>query len=413
MFAPEFPRRRVVITGMDAISCLGNDLPAITHSLRTGFCGIEVDPERIPLGFRSPLTGVVRKVDPKEFLDRKDRKSMGETALYAAITAKRAIARSGCASLLENPRTGLIYGNDSSAEPLPAILDACRVDHNTGVLGSHAVIQALNSTTTINLGPLLKTQGISLSVSAACASGSHAIGLAWMLISLGLQDLIVAGGAQETNWWSMASFDGLRTFSTRLDEPKRSVRPFDRDRDGLVPSGGGATVIVESLDQARARGAPILAEILAYAFSSDGYHLTSGNSQGAERCLRQALTTASRTPKQIDYINAHATGTVAGDAAEAAAIHAVFGDSCPPVSSTKSMTGHECWMAGASEVVYSLLMMEHGFIAPNINYENRDPQVAPINIAARPVEGVRLDTVVSNSFGFGGTNACLVLARPS
>ena len=402
-------RRRVVITGMDALSCLGDTLDGISQSLRTGRSGIVYSKEREALGFRSPLTGAITPIDPTAHFPRKVRKSMGETALYAAITATKAVAMSGCAEHLRSDRAGLLLGNDSCADPIEEILSTVRQEKSTGSLGSDKVIKALNSTATINLGPMFGTRGISMSLSGACASGAHAIGWGWMLIASGMHDLCITGGSQELCWQSMAAFDGLRVFSMKLDNPAGAVRPFDRDRDGLVPGGGAATLILEDYEHAKRRGAKIIAEVASYAFSSDGDHMTTGDGKGAARCMQQALDTAGLKPSDIDYINAHATGTEAGDTAEAHAIHSVFGENGPPVSSTKSMTGHECWMAGASEALYSLLMMRDGFIAPNKNFENHDPKLPKLNIAAKPVEGVKLKHVLSNSFGFGGTNACLVL----
>ena len=406
-------RRRVVITGIDAHSVLGTTLAEITTSLRTGTPGLHVDEERKRLGFRSPLCGRLPPLDGALHFDRKERKSMGQTALLAAVTAKRAIAASGCAEVLRgNPRAGILFGNDSSAEPFQTVFDTVRNEHTTTSLGSNKVIQALNSTSTINLGPLLKTQGISLSISGACASGAHAIGLGWLMIASGLQDIVVCGGSQETCWESMAAFDALRVFSMRFDDPAGAVRPFDRHRDGLVPSGGAACLVLEDLESARRRGATVLAEVLGYAFGSDGDHMTTGDGQGAKRCMLAALEAAKVDPGGIDYINAHATATEAGDIAEGWAINQVFGENSPPVSSTKSLTGHECWMAGASEALYTILMMQGGFIAPNRNYSEHDLRIPPFRVAARPVEGVRLRTCLSNSFGFGGTNASLVLRLP-
>ncbi|TVR44314.1 MAG: beta-ketoacyl-[acyl-carrier-protein] synthase family protein [Planctomycetota bacterium] len=403
-------RRRVVITGIDAHSVLGPDLETISQSLRSGTPGIFLDPERQALGFRSALCGRLPPLDGSAYFDRKQRKNMGQTALMAAVTAKRAIAMSGCAELLQdNPRAGLLYGNDSCAEPFQAVLDTVREQHTTTPLGSNRVIQALNSTSTINLGPLLRTQGISMSVSGACASGAHAIGMAWLFISSGMQDMMVCGGSQETCWESMAAFDALRVFSMRTDNPAGAVRPFDAQRDGLVPSGGAASLVVEEREAALARGAPIIAEVLGYAYGSDGSHLTTASGEGAARCMRECLEVAGLQPQDVDYINAHATGTEAGDAAEGWAINHVFGAESPWVSSTKSLTGHECWMAGASEAIYTLLMMRGGFIAPNRNYQQHDPKIPPFRVAASPQEGVKLRTCLSNSFGFGGTNACLAL----
>lgn len=404
-------RRRVVVTGMDAHSVLGSDLAAIAHSLQTGTSGLAINEERQRLGFRSPLAGCLPGLDGAKYFDRKERKSMGQTALMAAVTAKRAIAASGCAHLLANARTGILYGNDSSAEPLLGVVDTVRQERSTTSLGSNKVIQALNSTPTINLGPLLKTQGISLSLSGACASGAHAIGMAWWLIASGMQDRVICGGSQETCWESMAAFDALMVFSTRLDDPAGAVRPFSADRDGLVPSGGAASLVLEDLETAQARGAPILAEVLGYAFGSDGDHLTTGNGEGAARCMREVLDTAGVKPGEVDYINAHATATEAGDISEGTAIHQVFGEASPPVSSTKSLTGHECWMAGASEAIYTILMMQGRFIAPNRNYTRHDPRIPPFRVAAAPVLDHQLTTCLSNSFGFGGTNACLLLRR--
>ncbi len=406
-------RRRVVVTGMDAHSVLGGDLTSIAASLRSGTPGLFVDPERQALGFRSPLCGRLPPLDGSAFFERKERKSMGQTALLAGVTVKRAVAASGCAAVLaNNPRAGVAIGNDSCAEPLMSVVDTVRQDRTTTPLGANKVIHALNSTATINVGPLLRTQGLSLTISGACASGAHAIGMSWWLIASGMQDMMVCGGSQETCWESMAAFDALRVFSLRLDDPAGAVRPFDRSRDGLVPSGGAASLVLEEREAALARGAPIIAEVLGYAFGSDGDHMTTGNGEGAERCMRAALECAQVRPEQIDYINAHATATEAGDIAEGWAINRVFGEQSPPVSSTKSLTGHECWMAGASEAVYTMLMMQGGFIAPNRNYTEHDPRIPPFRVAAQPISGVRLRTCLSNSFGFGGTNACLVLGLP-
>lgn len=406
-------RRRVVITGMDAISVLGSELADIAESLRTGRSGIAIDPERQAQGWRSPLAGRLPAMDYTKFFDRKVRKSMAQNALMAATCAHRAIERSGCRDVLDSVRAGILIGNDSSAEPLEEVVNSVRQGHGTTPLGSNKVLHALTSTASINLGPLLKTKGISLTLAGACASGAHAAGLGWMLIAMGLQDTLVCGGTQETCWQSMAAFDALRVFSMRLDDPAGAVRPFDRDRDGLVPSGGCAVLILEEYEQARRRGAPILAEILGYSFGSDGDHLTTGDGKGAERTMRAALAAAEVRPDQIDYVNAHATATEAGDIAEGVALNAVFGESGPPVSSTKSMTGHECWMAGAAELVYSTLMMHGDFIAPNRNYQNHDPRIPPFRVAAQPILNTQVRTVLSNSFGFGGTNACVVLRHPA
>jgi 3-oxoacyl-[acyl-carrier-protein] synthase-1 len=262
----------------------------------------------------------------------------------------------------------------------------------------------------MNLATIFRLKGINFGVSAACASGSHAIGLAHMFIQNGLQDCIICGGAQETNVFAMGNFDALGAFSVRESQPALASRPFDKNRDGLVPSGGAATVILESLESAKRRGAPILGEIIAYGFSSNGEHISNPSVQGPARSLRLAMKNSGLRNSDIDYINAHATSTVAGDASEARAIADVFEDERTPVSSTKSMTGHECWMAGASEVVYSMLMMEHSFIAPNINFETPDEYSEKLNIITKPISK-NINVFLSNSFGFGGTNSTLIVKK--
>jgi 3-oxoacyl-[acyl-carrier-protein] synthase-1 len=336
---------------------------------------------------------------------------MPEAALYGALAARKAIATSGLAAeRIARDDVGIIIGNDSSSEPLPELMETMDRYKESRFLGSNMVIKVMNSSASMNLGPFLMARGINMTVSAACSSGAHAIGLATILIRSGAQRMVFAGGVQETNWLSMVSFDALGAFSIREDDPPRASRPFDRGRDGLIPGGGGAVLILESLRSAAERDAPIFGEIGGYAFGSDGEHLTLPSGRGAERCMRGALEEGGVKAADLDYINAHATSTLSGDRAEAAAIHAIFGPEGPPVSSTKAMTGHECWMAGASEAIYCLLMMRDGFLAPNINFEGFDDETPPINVIPSTVRG-EPRTILSNSFGFGGTNACLVLKR--
>jgi len=268
----------------------------------------------------------------------------------------------------------------------------------------------MNSTVTMNLSTIFRLKGVNLTISAACASGSHSIGLGYFLIKNGFQDIIICGGAQEINKYAMSSFDGLGVFSPREDEPSKASRPFDANRDGLVPSGGGATLILESYESAVKRGAIILAEVVGYGFSSNGGHISTPNIIGPATAMQRALDDANLTPKDIAYINAHATSTPVGDSNEAKAIFEVFGESNPYVSSTKSMTGHECWMAGASEVIYSILMMQNDFIAPNINLENPDEDSQKLNLVKTTLNK-KFDIFLSNSFGFGGTNSALVVKR--
>ncbi|HNF42042.1 MAG TPA: beta-ketoacyl-[acyl-carrier-protein] synthase family protein, partial [Ferruginibacter sp.] len=305
---------------------------------------------------------------------------------------------------------GILYGNDSSAKSVIESNDMIREKKDTTLVGSGAVFQTMNSTVTMNLATIFKLRGVNFTISAACASGSHSIGLGYHFIRTGLQDCVVCGGAQEINHLSMGTFDALSAFSIRESDPTRASRPFDRDRDGLIPSGGAATVILESLESAQKRGAKILGEVIGYGFSSNGAHISNPTVEGPVRSLNMAMKDAGISAREVDYINAHATSTPAGDASEARAIDEVFGQYKPLVSSTKSMTGHECWMAGASEIVYSLLMMQHSFVAPNINFENPDEDSAKLNIAKSAVEK---DIVVflSNSFGFGGTNSSLIVRK--
>jgi 3-oxoacyl-[acyl-carrier-protein] synthase-1 len=305
---------------------------------------------------------------------------------------------------------GILYGNDSSGKAVIEANDIIREKKDTMLVGSGAVFQTMNSTVTMNLATIFKLKGINFTISAACASGSHSIGLGYHFIKTGLQDCIICGGAQEINHLSMGTFDALSAFSIHESDPSKASRPFDKDRDGLVPSGGAATVILESLESAQKRGATILGEVVGYGFSSNGGHISNPTVDGPARSLYMALKDAGMTPADIDYINAHATSTPAGDASEAKAIDKVFGDHRPYVSSTKSMTGHECWMAGASEIIYSMLMMQHSFLAPNINLENPDEDSAKLNIVKTTLEK---DIIVSlsNSFGFGGTNSSLIIRK--
>ena len=279
---------------------------------------------------------------------------------------------------------------------------------DTTLLGSGAIFQSMNSTVTMNLSTIFRLRGVNMTVSAACASGSHALGLGYLFIKQGLQDLVVCGGAQETHYYSMGSFDALGAFSTRVSDPAKASRPFDASRDGLIPSGGAASLILEDYEHAIRRGAPIYAEIVGYGFSSSGRHISQACEEGSFVAMLRALDDAQVPPSEIDYINAHATSTQQGDAVEAIAIDRLFGASQPLVSSTKSMTGHECWMAGASEVVYSILIMQYSFVAPNINFDRPDEYSAKLTIATHTVEK-KLNLVLSNSFGFGGTNSAIVI----
>jgi len=402
---------RVVITGMGIYSCIGKNLEEVRDSLYKGRSGIILDPVRKAYGYRSGLTGFVDRPDLKGSLDRRARIMLPEQGEYAYVATMEALKNAGIdPDYISANEIGILYGNDSSGKAVIEANDIIREKKDTTLVGSGAVFQTMNSTVTMNLATIFKLRGINFTISAACASGSHSIGLGYHFIKTGLQDCIVCGGAQEINHLSMGTFDALSAFSIRESDPTRASRPFDRDRDGLIPSGGAATVILESLESAQKRGATILAEVVGYGFSSNGAHISNPTVDGPVRSLERALKDAGLQAAAIDYINAHATSTPAGDSSEAKAIHEVFGEHKPYVSSTKSMTGHECWMAGASEIVYSMLMMQHGFIAPNINFENPDEDSAKLNIVKSAIEK---DIVVflSNSFGFGGTNSSLIIRK--
>ena len=402
---------RVVVTGLGIYSCIGKNLDEVSNSLYKGKSGIILDEERKKFGYRSGLTGFVERPDLKEALDRRSRIMLPEQGEYAYVATAEALKIAGIdADYLAEKEVGILYGNDSSAKAIIECTDTIREKKNTMMIGSGAVFQTMNSTVTMNLATIFKLRGINFTISAACASGSHAIGLGYHMIKSGLQECVICGGAQEINKFGMASFDALSAFSVNEVDPTKASRPFDRGRDGLIPSGGAATVIIESLESAVKRGATILGEVVGYGFSSNGGHISNPTVEGPVRSLHMALKDAGIPASDIDYINAHATSTPAGDSSEAKAIYEVFGESNPLVSSTKSMTGHECWMAGASEIVYSMLMMKNSFVAPNINFENPDEDSAKLNIAKNSVEK-EINVFLSNSFGFGGTNSSLIVKK--
>jgi 3-oxoacyl-[acyl-carrier-protein] synthase I len=402
---------RVVITGLGIWSCLGKDLKEVEASLRAGKSGIGFDQPRKDMGYRSALTGVVPMPDLKEKLTRRQRVMMAEECFYAYAAAEQAFAQAGIdMDFLEKNEVGILFGNDSSAKAVMESIDTVRRKKDTTLLGSGAIFQSMNCTVTMNLSTIFKLRGVNFTISGACASGSHSIGMGYLLIKQGLQKMVLCGGAQEVNEYAFGSFDGIGAFSVQEAEPAKASKPFDKNRDGLVPSGGAAALVLESLESALERGANILGEVTGYGFSSNGAHISDPDLDGQLRALNMALNMAGIAAEEIDYVNAHATATPVGDSIEAQAIDAVFGKRRPYVSSTKSMTGHECWMAGASEVVYSMLMMHGDFIAPNINFATPDEASAKLNIAASTIEH-RFDTFLSNSFGFGGTNSALIIKR--
>src|SRR5690554_3267132 len=402
--------KRVVITGMGIYSCIGKNLQEVKESLYNGKSGIICDRNRKEFGYRSCLTGFVEEPNLKEQLTRRERISLGEEGAYAYTATAEALKNAKIdQEFLDAHEVGILYGNDSTAKSVIESIDKIREKKDTTLVGSGAIFKAMNSSVTMNLATLFKLRGINFTISAACASGSHAVGMAYYLIKSGLQDMIIAGGAQEINEYAMGSFDGLGVFSVAKD-PERASRPFDKGRDGLVPSGGGATLVIESYESALKRGAPILGEIIGYGFSSNGEHISTPNVDGPARAMKMALDQANIKASQVDYVNAHATSTPVGDVNEALAIAEVFGENGPLVSSTKSMTGHECWMAGASEVIYSMLMMEHSFVAPNINLETPDEAAKKLNLVNKTLNK-KIDVFLSNSFGFGGTNSALIIKK--
>jgi 3-oxoacyl-[acyl-carrier-protein] synthase-1 len=403
--------KRVVITGMGVYSTIGKNLDEVRESLYLGRSGIGFDPKRKELGFRSGLTGMLERPVLKGLLDRRQRVGMPEQAEYAYLSTVEALKNASIdQEYLDRSGAGILFGNDSSAIPVIEAIDIMRVKKDTAMVGSGSIFQTMNSTISMNLSVIFRLKGVNFTLSGACASGSHAVGMAYLLIRSGLQDCIITGGGQEINRESMGNFDALNAFSVNEKDPVKASRPFDRDRDGLVPSGGAATLILESYESAKKRGVPVLAEVIGYGFSSNGDHISVPNLEGPIKSMNMAIQDAGIQVREIQYINAHATSTIVGDAKEAEAVSKIFGENQPWVSSTKSMTGHEMWMGGASEIVYSLLMMQNEFIAPNINFENPDEYSAKLKIADKTIKQ-GFDIFLSNAFGFGGTNSTLIFQK--
>ena len=383
--------KRVVITGMGIWSCIGTTLDEVAQSLREGRCGLGNDPSRLEYGYHCDLTGIVPEPDLKPLLHRRLRTGLSQEAAFAYMASRQAFEQAGIDEEYRLAHEiGVIFGNDSSAKAIIETDRALVKRPDTELLGSGLIFQSMNSTVNMNMNSIFRLRGINFSVSAACASGSHAVGLGYLLIRQGLQDVVLCGGAQEVR------------------EPLKASRPFDRDRDGLVPSGGAAALVLEDYDHAVRRGATILAEVAGYGFSSNGGGISEPSDDGSVTAMMRALEAADITPADIDYVSAHATGTPQGDRFEAIALDRIFHGHRALISSTKGMTGHECWMSGASELVYSALMMRDGFVARNYNLENPDEDTAKLNIAKDTVE-MPVRTVLSNSFGFGGTNSAVVL----
>ena len=402
---------RVVITGVGIYSSIGKNLEEVKDSLYLGKSGIVFDHERKKFGYQSGLTGKVDNPELRGLLDRRTRSCMPQQAEFAYVSTLEALKTANIsAEFLERTAAGVIFGSDSSALPVIEAVDIFRDTRDTMMVSSGSVFQSMNSTVSMNLSVIFKLKGINFTASAACASGAHAIGMGYFMIRHGYQKVIICGGAQEVNLYCVGSFDALGAFSKLESAPEKASKPFDKNRDGLVPSGGAATVILEDLDLALSRGAPIMGEVIGYGFSSDGTHVSVPETEGQISAVTMALKEAGLDPGEIDYINAHATSTPVGDKTEAQTIDQIFGKHKPAVSSTKSMTGHELSMGGASEIVYSVIMMQNSFIAPNINFEEPDEFTAPLNIVARTTPK-EIDVCLSNSFGFGGTNSCLIIKK--
>ncbi|ATW42775.1 beta-ketoacyl-ACP synthase I [Glaesserella parasuis] len=401
--------KRVVITGIGIISSIGNNKEEVLASLKEGKSGIEFVPKFAEVGMRSQVAGTI-KLNPAELIDRKIYRFMGDAAAYAYLSMKEAIEDAGLTEeQVSNDRTGLIIGaGTGSAHSQLVACDAVRSPRGVKAIGPYAVTKTMASSVSACLATPYKIRGVSYSISSACATSAHCIGHAMELIQLGKQDVVFAGGAEELSWECATEFDAMGAVSTKYNEtPTKASRAYDANRDGFVIAGGGAIVVVEELEHALARGAKIYAEIVGYGATSDGYDMVAPSGEGAERCMKQAMATVKG---EIEYINVHGTSTPVGDVKELGAIKNVFGDKTPAISSTKSMTGHSLGAAGAHEAIYSLLMLDNDFIAPSINIEEPDEQAQGVNIVTE-CQDKALTTVMSNSFGFGGTNACLVFQK--
>lgn len=401
--------KRVVITGLGIISSIGNNKEEVLASLKEGKSGITFVPEFQEVGMRSQIAGTI-KLNPAELIDRKVYRFMGDAAAYAYLSMKEAIEDSGLTEeQVSNDRTGLVIGaGTGSAHSQMVACDAVRGPRGVKGIGPYAVTKTMASSVSACLATPFKIRGVNYSISSACATSAHCIGHAMELIQLGKQDVVFAGGAEELSWECATEFDAMGAVSTKYNEtPEKASRAYDANRDGFVIAGGGAVVVVEELEHALARGAKIYAEIVGYGATSDGYDMVAPSGEGAARCMKQAIATVNG---EIEYINVHGTSTPVGDVKELGAIREVFEGKNPAISSTKSMTGHSLGAAGAHEAIYSLLMLDNGFIAPSINIETLDEQAQGMNIVTERQDKA-LTTVMSNSFGFGGTNACLVFQK--
>ena len=402
--------RRVVVTGLGIVSSLGNNKEEVTSSLHEGESGIEYIKEYEELGFRSQVAGTVN-IDIEKHIDRKLRRFMGNSAAYNYIAMQEAVDDSGLAEdQISNTRTGLIAGSGgASTENVSLAIDLLR-EKGIRRVGPYMVPRTMSSTNSACLATPFKIHGVNYSISSACSTSAHCIGNGYELIQYGKQDIVFAGGGEELHWTLTLMFDAMGALSSKYNEtPATASRPYDETRDGFVIAGGGGMVVLEELEHARARGAKIYAEVVGYGATSDGYDMVQPSGEGAVRCMQQAMETVDQP---IDYINAHGTSTPVGDMRELEAIRTVFGDNIPRISSTKSLSGHSLGAAGVHEAIFSLLMMQDDFISLSANISNPDPAGADFPIVRKLVENAGLNTIMSNSFGFGGTNATLVFQRP-
>ena len=401
--------RRAVITGIGITSCLGNDKASVTESLREGRSGITARPAYAEVGMRSQVAAAP-EVDLKETIDRKQLRFMGEAAAYAYLSMRDAIADAGLEEgEVSNERTGIIAGSGGGSTL--SQVESADILRARGIrrVGPYRVTQTMASTVSACLATPFRIKGVNYSIASACSTSAHCIGNALELIQLGKQDRVFAGGGEEEHWTLSCLFDAMGALSSKYnDTPEKASRAYDAQRDGFVIAGGGGMVVVEELEVARARGATIYAEVVGYGATSDGHDMVAPSGEGATRCMRQA-TASVDTP--IDYINAHGTSTPAGDITELRAVREAFGEAMPKVSSTKSLTGHSLGAAGVQESIYALLMQQAGFVAASANIEELDPAAEGMTVVRERIDGAALDTIMSNSFGFGGTNASLVFRR--
>ncbi len=401
--------KRVVVTGLGIVSSIGNNRNEVTDALKSGRSGITFADDYKELGFRSHIHGPVN-IDLDQYIDRKIKRFMGDGAAFNYIAMQQAIADSGLEdSEVSNVRTGLVMG--SGGPSTSNLVDAADILRSKGVkkVGPYMVPRTMSSTNTACLATPFKIRGVNYSISSACATSAHCIGHAMELIQLNKQDVVFAGGGEEVHWTMSVLFDAMGALSSKYnDTPETASRPYDATRDGFVISGGGGVLVIEELEHAKARGAKIYAELVGYGATSDGYDMVQPSGEGAVRCMQQAMATVEG---KVDYINAHGTSTPVGDIKELEALRAVFGDNVPAVSSTKSLTGHALGAAGVNESIYSLLMMEENFLSASANITELDPEAAGIPVVRERQDNVTLNTIMSNSFGFGGTNATLIFQR--